>query len=42
MTRIIIETRIHALIELCFELARDVDVHAESAAFSSNRPLTSK
>jgi len=39
MTRIIIETRIHAPIELCFDLARDVDVHAESAAFSSERAV---
>ncbi len=37
MTRIIIETKIHAPIELCFDLARDVSAHTESAAFSSER-----
>lgn len=37
MTRIVIETKIHAPIELCFDLARDVGAHAESAAFSSER-----
>lgn len=37
MSLIIIETLIRAPIELCFDLARDVSVHAESAAFSSER-----
>jgi ligand-binding SRPBCC domain-containing protein len=37
MGEITIETRIHAPIELCFDLARDVTAHAESAAFSSER-----
>lgn len=37
MTRIVIETKIRAPIELCFDLARDVDAHRESAAFSSER-----
>ena len=37
MPSIVIETTIHAPAELCFDLARDVDVHAESAAFSSER-----
>ncbi|HEV8723295.1 MAG TPA: SRPBCC family protein [Candidatus Binatia bacterium] len=37
MSRIIIETRIRAPIELCFDLARDVNAHAESAAFSVER-----
>lgn len=37
MTRIVIETKIHAPIELCFDLARDVNAHSESAAFSSER-----
>ncbi|HEX7231867.1 MAG TPA: SRPBCC family protein [Candidatus Binatia bacterium] len=32
-----IETTIDAPVELCFDLARDVGVHAESAAFSSER-----
>jgi ligand-binding SRPBCC domain-containing protein len=33
MGEITIETRIRAPIELCFDLARDVTAHAESAAF---------
>jgi ligand-binding SRPBCC domain-containing protein len=37
MGEIVIETRIRAPIELCFDLARDVSAHAESAAFSSER-----
>lgn len=37
MGKITIETRIRAPIELCFDLARDVTAHAESAAFSSER-----
>lgn len=37
MTTIRIETRIRAPIELCFDLARDVEAHARSAAFSSER-----
>lgn len=37
MAEIIIETRIDAPMELCFDLARDVAAHAQSAAFSSER-----
>ena len=37
MTRIVIETVIRAPVELCFDLARDVAVHAKSAAFSGER-----
>jgi len=37
MGAITIETRIRAPIEVCFDLARDVTAHAESAAFSSER-----
>jgi ligand-binding SRPBCC domain-containing protein len=37
MTRIVIETKIYAPIELCFDLARDVNAHRESAAFSSEQ-----
>jgi len=37
MTRIVIETKIPAPIELCFDLARDVNSHEQSAAFSSER-----
>ena len=39
MGEITIETRIRAPIELCFDLARDVTAHAESAAFSSERVI---
>jgi ligand-binding SRPBCC domain-containing protein len=37
MTRIVIETIIRAPIEICFDLARDVNAHSQSAAFSSER-----
>jgi ligand-binding SRPBCC domain-containing protein len=37
MTSIVIETKIRAPIERCFDLARDVNAHKESAAFSSER-----
>lgn len=37
MSGIIVETRIRAPIELCFDLARDINAHTESAAFSSER-----
>src|ERR1051325_2502940 len=37
MPSVVIETTIDAPVELCFDLARDVGVHAESAAFSSER-----
>ena len=37
MTSIVIETKICAPIERCFDLARDVNAHKESAAFSFER-----
>ena len=37
MTRIVIETIIRAPMEICFDLARDVNAHSQSAAFSSER-----
>ena len=37
LTSIIIETLIAAPPEVCFDLARDVGVHAESAAFSGEK-----
>ena len=37
MTRISIDTRIDAPPDVCFDLARDVSIHAESAAFSGER-----
>ena len=39
MTRLVIETKISAPIELCFDLARDVNAHRQSAAFSSERVI---
>lgn len=37
MTTVIIETTIEAPPEVCFDLARDVAAHADSAAFSGER-----
>ena len=37
MTRIVVETFIDAPPELCFDLARDAKIHAQSAAFSGER-----
>ena len=37
MGEIVIETLIAAPQEVCFDLARDVEVHAQSAAFSGER-----
>jgi ligand-binding SRPBCC domain-containing protein len=37
VTTVTIETLIHAPPEFCFDLARDVSTHAESAAFSGER-----
>ena len=39
MGAITIETRIRAPVELCFDLARDVTAHTESAAFSLERAV---
>lgn len=39
MAEIEIETRIRAPIERCFDLARDVEVHARSAAFTAERVI---
>lgn len=39
MVEIEIETRIRAPIERCFDLARDVEVHAQSAAFTAERVI---
>ena len=40
MGQIVIETLIAAPVELCFDLARDVGVHAESAAFTGERLMS--
>ncbi|HYR86038.1 MAG TPA: SRPBCC family protein [Terriglobia bacterium] len=37
MTTITIETAINAPVELCFDLARDLGAHVESASFSDER-----
>jgi ligand-binding SRPBCC domain-containing protein len=37
MAMIVVETLIHAPREICFDLARDVTAHAESAAFSAEK-----
>lgn len=37
MAVVMIETRIKAPIDLCFDLARDVAAHAESSSFTSER-----
>lgn len=39
MTRIVIETRIRAPREVVFDLARSVDAHTQSAAFSRERAV---
>jgi len=39
MGHVTIETRIAAPIEICFDLARDVDAHTRSAAFSHERVI---
>ena len=42
MTTIIIDTRIAAPIELCFDLARDVEVHLKTSAFTGERAVGGK
>ena len=37
MGRVVVTTRIHAAVERCFDLARDVDVHQQTSAFASER-----
>jgi ligand-binding SRPBCC domain-containing protein len=37
VTRIVVETFIEAPPQLCFDLARNAEIHAESAAFSGER-----
>lgn len=39
MGHILVETRIAAPPDICFDLARDVDAHARSAAFSRERVI---
>lgn len=42
MTTIVIETRIAAPIELCFDLARDVDAHLRTSARTGERAVAGK
>jgi ligand-binding SRPBCC domain-containing protein len=42
MPTIVVETRIAAPIELCFDLARDVGVHLQTAAFSGERAVAGR
>lgn len=37
MPSIVVETRIDAPVETCFDLARDVDAHVQSSAFTGER-----
>ena len=37
MTRVVIDTFIHAPVQVCFEVALSVEAHIESAAFSGER-----
>ena len=42
MTTIVVETRIKAPIDLCFDLARDVDAHVRSSDFTGERAIAGK
>src|SRR6185295_765057 len=42
MTTVVIETRIAAPIELCFDLARDVDTHLRTSARTGERAVAGK
>lgn len=42
MTTVIVETRIEAPIALCFDLARDVDAHLRSSAWTGERAVGGK
>jgi ligand-binding SRPBCC domain-containing protein len=42
MTTVVVETRIKAPIELCFDLARDVDVHVGTSASTGERAVAGK
>jgi ligand-binding SRPBCC domain-containing protein len=39
MPRIVLETHIEAPVEICFDLARDVDAHCETSAFTGERAV---
>lgn len=42
MTTIVVETRINAPIELCFDLARDVEMHLKTAAATGERAVAGR
>jgi ligand-binding SRPBCC domain-containing protein len=42
MTTIVVETRIRAPINLCFDLARDVDIHVQTSASTGERAIAGK
>jgi len=42
MTTVIVETRIDAPLELCFDLARDVDVHVQTSCATKERAVDGK
>ena len=42
MTTIVVETRIAAPIELCFDLARDIEVHLKTSSSTGERAVGSK
>ena len=42
MTTIAVETRIRAPIEVCFDLARDVDVHVRTSSSTGERAVAGK
>jgi ligand-binding SRPBCC domain-containing protein len=42
MTTIVVETRTKAPVDLCFDLARDVDAHLRSSDFTGERAIAGK
>jgi ligand-binding SRPBCC domain-containing protein len=42
VTTLVVETRIAAPIELCFDLARDVDVHVQTSSATGERVVAGK
>jgi ligand-binding SRPBCC domain-containing protein len=42
MTTIVVETRIAAPIEMCFDLARDVDAHVKTSSSTNERAVAGK
>lgn len=42
MTEILLSTHIHASIETCFDLARDIDIHTKSTAKTKERAIAGR